>query len=332
MTSVACDFGFHELTPDLQLDAIESLGIYPQSGLLTLNSYENRVYQFRCDNNQRYVVKFYRPGRWTNAQIQEEHDFAADLQHDELSVVAPLIINGASLHHFKGYRFSLFPSMGGRAFEVDNLDHLEIVGHSLGRMHLLGANKQFVHRETLRPEVWGQTAIDILAQSPLIPSALKDRYLSAASRLLSLINQAFAKQSYTPIRLHGDLHPGNILWTDDGATLVDLDDACMGPAIQDMWMMLSGDRAQQLLQLDVIIEAYNEFNEFNLDELALIEPLRGLRMLHHNGWLAKRWSDPAFPHHFPWFAEANYWQQALNDIDAQCLAVQAAPLTLGPSW
>ncbi|MBV7315659.1 serine/threonine protein kinase [Shewanella sp. NIFS-20-20] len=330
--SAVNDFGFHGLTPDVQLDAIESLGIYPQSGLLTLNSYENRVYQFRCENNHRYVVKFYRPDRWSNQQIQEEHEFAADLQDDELSVVAPLMIHGASLHHFNGYRFALFPSMGGRPFEVDNLDHLEIVGHSLGRLHAISSTRSFSHRRVLEPNAWGQAALQSLRGCQLIPSALKNDYLSTATLLLNDICEQMAGKNYQAIRLHGDLHPGNILWTDNGATLVDLDDACMGPAVQDIWMMLSGERSQQLLQLDVIVEAYNEFSHFNPDELQLIEPLRGLRMLHHNAWLAKRWSDPAFPNHFPWFGEVDFWYQSLQDLNGQRRAMQDAPLRFGPSW
>lgn len=321
---------YQGLTPDVILNAIENIGIYPETGLLALNSYENRVYQFRCDQANRYVVKFYRPDRWTNEQIIEEHAFTHTLADQEVPVAVPLIINDQSLHFFQGYRFAIFPSLGGRQFEVDNLDHLAQVGRFIGRIHQHGAAENFSHRQQICPTNRGRSAIDFLQSSGHVPKELKQDFFDAANNLMTRIEFIWQQQKFHNIRLHGDLHPGNILWMPDGPGFVDLDDACSGPAIQDLWMMLSGDRQTQIIQLDTLLEGYQDFYDLDHAQLALIEPLRAMRMLHHCGWISRRWDDPAFPRYFPWFAENNYWLQQTNAYQEQLLMLEEPPLSLLP--
>ncbi|WP_025821226.1 serine/threonine protein kinase [Shewanella marina] len=324
----ASGFHFQSLTPDLILDAIESLQIYPETGLLALNSYENRVYQFRCDRGQRYVVKFYRPERWTDAQIIEEHQFALDLLSEEIPVAAPLAIDGQTLHHYQGYRFTLFPSIGGRSFEVDNLDQLEAVGRFIGRIHQWAGSKPFQYRESLTPQNMGRDSVAWLRESGHVPESLQLPYFTVVEQVLALVEQQWQQVNAPMIRLHGDLHPGNILWTPDGPGFVDLDDAKMGPQIQDLWMMLAGDHNEQRLQLDVLLEAYEEFCEFDTRQLALIEPLRALRMIQQTAWVSRRWQDPAFPMSFPWFGQEQYWEQQILAFKEQLSTLQAPPITL----
>ncbi|PTA48392.1 serine/threonine protein kinase [Shewanella morhuae] len=323
-------FHFQALTPDLILDAIESLGVYPETGLLALNSYENRVYQFRSDEGLRYVVKFYRPDRWSDAQIQEEHDYALALAAEDIPMAVPVIIEGRTLHKYQGFRFTLFPSLGGRAFEVDNLEQLESVGRFIGRIHQYAAQTSFAEREPLNPQILGAEPLAWLKQSDLVPSSLRLPFFTVVEQVLAKANAIWERQSFAAIRLHGDLHPGNILWTPDGPGFVDLDDARMGPAIQDLWMMLTGDRAQQLMQLEILLEAYEEFCEFDTRQLALIEPLRALRMVHYNAWIGRRWDDPAFPMNFPWFGGEKYWEQQILSFKEQLYALGEPPLSLVP--
>ncbi|MDB0034711.1 serine/threonine protein kinase [bacterium] len=326
--------GFHyqALTPDLILDAIESVGIYPETGLLPLNSYENRVYQFRCDSSIRYVVKFYRPQRWSNIQIQEEHDFSQALFDEEIPVATPVIINGRSLHEYKGFRFALFPSLGGRSFEVDNLEHLEATGRFIGRIHQFSQQKTFTHRDLVNPQVLGDESLLWLKGSGHVPSSLALPYFTIVEQVLDKSKEIWCKQNPKQIRLHGDLHPGNILWTPNGPGFVDLDDARTGPAIQDLWMMITGDRPQKLLQLEILLEAYEEFCDFDTKELQLIEPLRAMRMLHYNAWLSRRWEDPAFPMNFPWYGEEKYWEGQILSFKEQLAVLNEPPLTLLPSY
>lgn len=323
-------FHFAGLTPDLILTAIESVGIYPETGLTALNSYENRVYQFRCDRGNRYVVKFYRPERWSKAQILEEHQFAAELLAEEFPIAAPVVIDGATLHEYQGYLFTLFPSIGGRQFEVDNLDQLFEVGQFIGRMHQYAKGSRFSQRRSLTPTTFGSESLAVLQQSDLLPAQWREQVLSSATALAQAIEQQWHKSTPSVMRLHGDLHIGNILWTPDGPGFVDLDDACNGPAVQDLWMMLSGERDQQQAQLAELVEGYQEFCDFHPAELKLIEPLRGLRMLHYNAWLCRRWDDPAFPQHFPWFAEPQYWQQQYQSFTEQLQRLSQPPLSLIP--
>ena len=321
-------FSFEDLTPDLILDAIESVGIYAESGLLALNSYENRVYQFKAEDGLRYVVKFYRPERWSKAQIQEEHDFAFELAEAEVPVVAPIKHNGESLFEHQGYVFVLFPSVGGRQFEVDNLDQLDVMGRLIGRMHQVAKSKAFEPRPTFSCEEYLHTAKVHLQKSNLVPMGISTAFYTI---LDLVIEQAQAQyKNVQGIRLHGDCHAGNILWAGEALMFVDLDDARQGPAIQDLWMMLSGDRQTQLLQLDTLVNAYEEFCDFDHTQLKLIEPLRAMRIIHYMGWVAKRWSDPAFVRNFSWFAEDKYWEQQILALKEQFAALQEAPLKLLP--
>ncbi|MGB3726660.1 MAG: serine/threonine protein kinase [Glaciecola sp.] len=325
------DFTFEGLTPTLILDAIESLEIYVSSGLLALNSYENRVYQFATEDHGRLVAKFYRPQRWSNLQIQEEHDFSLELQGHELPVVAPMQFNGKTLHDYMGYRFALFPSVGGRQFEVDNLDQLEWMGRLIGRIHATSAKQAFKHRFSININEYLHEPKTTLQNSPLVPSHLHTPFFTILDHVIHHAEQQYneAISKVTIIRLHGDCHPGNILWR-DGPMFVDLDDCRSGPAIQDLWMMLAGDRQQQHMQLETLVEAYEEFSEFNTAELALIEPLRALRMVHYMAWLCKRWEDPAFPRAFPWFGEDKYWENQILALKEQLSALQQAPISLQP--
>ena len=321
-------FSFVDLTPDSILDAVESIGVYAESGLLALNSYENRVYQFKAEDGHRYVVKFYRPERWSKAQILEEHAFAFELAEAEVPVVAPVIIEGQSLFEHNGYLFALFPSVGGRIFEVDNLDQLDVLGRLIGRMHQVAKAKPFEHRPVISCEEYLKTAKVQLQASNLVPMALENAFYTILDLVIKETTQQY--KNVETIRLHGDCHAGNILWSGDALMFVDLDDSRQGPAIQDLWMMLSGDRNNQLLQLDTLVAAYEEFSDFDHSQLKLIEPLRAMRMVHYMGWLAKRWDDPAFPRNFSWFAEDKYWEQQILALKEQLAALQEAPLKLLP--
>ena len=322
------EFDFSSLTPDLILDGIESTGILVDSGLLPLNSYENRVYQFTADTGKKYVTKFYRPQRWSQATIKEEHDFAIELQNEELPMVAPLQIDGESLFEFKGYTFALYPCRGGRIFEVDNLDQLEWMGRFVGRIHAIAAKKAFSHRPAINTEEMLLEAAALIRQSGFVPDSLTNPFFTILEQVIEI-----AEKQYQPsqnIRLHGDCHAGNILWTDNGPHFVDLDDCRMGPAIQDLWMMLSGDRQQQLLQLDTMLSGYEEFFTFEPNQLVLIESLRSMRVINYMAWLCKRWQDPAFPANFPWFNSEKYWEQQILMLKEQYSALIQPALSITP--
>lgn len=322
-------FDFTSLTPDLILDGLDSIGCYAESGLLALNSYENRVYQFQDENGDKLVTKFYRPQRWSLAQIQEEHDFAFELADSEIPVIAPIKIDGQSLFEFQGYHFALFPCRGGRIFEVDNLDQLEWMGRFVGRIHAMGASKPFQHRFSINTQEMLVDAKAIIEHSGFVPNSLTLPFFTVLDQVIEI-----AQQQYHPkntIRLHGDCHAGNILWRDDhGPHFVDLDDCRQGPAIQDLWMMLSGDRQQQILQMDTMLMGYEEFCSFDTSELALIESLRTMRLVNYIAWLSKRWQDPAFPHNFPWFNTEKYWEQQVLVLKEQHAALHQSPLSLMP--
>lgn len=322
-------FNFDALTPDFMWYALESIGVRAESGLLALNSYENRVYQFTDEDRKRFVVKFYRPQRWSREQIQEEHDFSNELVENEVPIAAPLSINGETIHEYQGYLFTLFNSEGGRQFEVDNIEQLEWVGRFMGRIHQVGAQKNFIHRPTIGLEEYVYQPRKLLQSSTFIPAHLENAFFSDLDLLISQI-EAHWQPSET-IRLHGDCHPGNILWR-DGPMFVDLDDARNGPAIQDLWMLLNGDRQDKMMQLDVLLEGYQEFSDLANAQLKLIEPLRGLRMVHYMAWLAKRWHDPAFPQAFPWFNDAKYWEGQVLGFKEQIAALNEKPLSLQPQW
>lgn len=321
------EFTFANLSPDLILDAIESTDIRVESGLLALNSYENRVYQFLGEDHQRYVVKFYRPQRWTDAQLLEEHHFALELQQHDIPLVAPLLFEQQSLLSYQGYHFAIYPSVGGRQFEVDNLDQLEWMGRFIGRIHQVASSQSFEHRPVMNIDAYLHQPRKIIEKSGLVPSHLHLAFFTILDQLIQLTIKLY--QPNSSIRLHGDCHPGNILWR-DGPTFVDLDDCRTGPAIQDLWMMLSGDRQQQLLQMDTLVCAYEEFADFDHQQLALIEPLRAMRVVHYMGWLTLRWEDPAFPRNFPWFATDKYWEQQILILKEQFADLQQPPIQLLP--
>lgn len=324
-------FNFDSLSPDLMWYALASIGVRAESGFLPLNSYENRVYQFVDEEKKRYVVKFYRPQRWNEHQIAEEHEFTLSLVEHEIPIAPPLIINGTTLHHYEGYVFALFESVGGRQFEVDNYNQLEMVGRFLGRIHKVSQGlDKYEHRPTLGLDEYLYQPRAILEKSNFIPPYLESAFFNDMDALIKVIEAQWHK-NYPVIRLHGDCHPGNILWR-DGPMFVDLDDSRNGPAVQDIWMLLSGDRQEKLIQLDILLEGYQEFCDFDNNQLKLIEPLRGLRLIHYMSWLAKRWQDPAFPIAFPWFNDAKYWEGQILALKEQISALQEPTLSLTPNW
>ncbi|NQY87243.1 MAG: serine/threonine protein kinase [Colwellia sp.] len=319
-------FDFKSLSPDTIIDGLESVGFTVDSGLLPLNSYENRVYQFHDENLIKYVTKFYRPQRWQLAQIQEEHDFSFELDERELPIVAPLKIDGRSLFEHQGYHFAVFPCRGGRIFEVDNLEQLEWMGRFIGRIHAVSSLESFQHRPSFNVDEMLYQAHNIISESNFVPNTLQLAFFTILEQVIEI-----AAKQYQPeqqIRLHGDCHAGNILWRDEGPHFVDLDDCRTGPAIQDLWMMLSGDRRQQLLQIDTLLMGYEEFFSFESKQLVLIESLRTMRVVNYMAWLCKRWQDPAFPHNFPWFNTEKYWEQQILMLKEQMFALQQPPLSL----
>lgn len=320
-------FDFSELTPDLILDACQHYGFYAESGLLALNSYENRVYQFRADDGQRYVVKFYRPQRWNTAQIQEEHQFAFELQQAEIPVVAPLQIAGESVLPFQGFQFAIFPSRGGRTLEADDDEQLCQLGRFLGQIHQLGSARPFQARPTLSVQEFISDSSTLLLSGSLIPEYAKDRLRPVLEQLEQLCQLQY--QPSRLIRCHGDCHLGNLFFNQQ-PFFVDLDDCRQAPAIQDLWMLLSGEPMEQRYKLELLLEDYQQFCDFDFSELKLIEPLRTMRMVHYMAWLARRWSDPAFPLHFPWFNTEAYWQQQLAVLTDQCWRLQQPPLQMHP--
>lgn len=312
---------FTNLTPDTIIDAVESIGFVSDGRQFPLNSYENRVIQVGIEGGEPIIAKFYRPNRWSDDAIIEEHHFCLELAAAELPVVPPLAINNQTLHRWNGLRFALFTRKGGRAPELDNLNHLYSLGLTLGQMHQVAIKEPFQYRPTLDIETFGFNAQKTVLQT-LLPKNLRPAYESITNELLKLLGPVFANRHVTYVRSHGDCHPGNILWRDDKPHFVDFDDARMAPAVQDIWMMLSGDRSQQQSQLREIIEGYETFSTFDRKEIRWIEPLRTLRIMHHCSWLAKRWDDPAFPHNFPWFNTDRYWGEHILELKEQLSALQ----------
>ncbi|WP_421683456.1 serine/threonine protein kinase [Stutzerimonas urumqiensis] len=319
---------FDSLTPDLVLDAVESLGYLSDARVLALNSYENRVYQVGIEDQPPLIAKFYRPARWSDAAIEEEHRFSLELAEREIPVVAPLEREGRTLFEHAGFRFALFPRRGGRSPEPGNLDQLYALGQLLGRLHAVGATRPFVHRETLNVQHFGHASLTALLDGGFIPRSLLPAYESVARDLLARLDKLFATTSAPSIRLHGDCHPGNILHREDAYHLVDLDDCRMGPPIQDLWMMLAGERHERLSQLAELMEGYQQFHDFDPRQLPLIEGLRSLRLLHYSAWLARRWDDPAFPPSFPWFGSERYWGDQVLTLREQIAALDEEPLKL----
>ena len=365
---------FDTLTPDVVLDALESVGLRGDGRLTALSSYENRVYQVQLEDGSAVVAKFYRPNRWSNAQIQEEHDFAAELMAAEVPAIGPLVLQGQlaagppqgefapsggsdprsggawgpkTLHQFSGFAFSVSPRRGGRPPELDDGEVLEWIGRFLARIHTVGATRPFTERPTLNLATFGQESMQWLLEHDKIPLDVQSRWARSCENAIQLIaghasltrasgQNGMKNDGIRLIRLHGDCHPGNILWTPTDAAasagpgphFVDLDDARMGPAVQDLWMLLSGDRAQRTRQLGALVDGYEQFRELDRQELALIEPLRTLRLIHYSAWLARRWDDPTFPVNFPWFGSSDYWQGQVQMLEEQIEAMQEDPLVV----
>jgi Ser/Thr protein kinase RdoA (MazF antagonist) len=353
---------YTSLTPDVVLDALADIGLMGDGRLTALSSYENRVYQIHLETERTpsqtngtpipnsVVAKFYRPGRWTDAQIQEEHDFAAELVAAEVPVVPPLNLQGQTLHHkafelqgeretshaesFKGFAYSVSERRGGRPPELDDAEVLEWIGRFLARIHTVGSAKSFHNRPTLSIDTFMQEPRDWLFANKAIPMEVERAWQAAWQQAMDVMHAAGLGSAhgsdwphFQMLRLHGDCHPGNILWTPadlpgGGPHFVDLDDARMGPAVQDLWMLLSGDRKQRSGQLSMLLEGYEQVRDFDRRELALIEPLRTLRLVHYSAWLARRWDDPIFPINFPWFGTPDYWRGQVQMLEEQIEQMQ----------
>ena len=306
---------FSNLNPDTILDALESVGFAPTGSLLTLNSYENRVYQLELDNRSFVVAKFYRPHRWSADQILEEHQFTQALIDAEISVVAPIQIAGQSLFEYAGYLFSVSPRQGGHPPNLENQADLEVLARTIARIHAFGAVHPFTHRNQLTAQTLGHNSRTYLLENNFIPLDVEQAYASVTKDLLLRIDPL--TRNLPNSRIHGDCHMGNVLWRDNTPHFVDFDDCVMGPPIQDLWMLLSGERQEQLAQLGTILDAYFEFFEFDTSTLQAIEALRSLRMMHHAAWIARRWQDPAFPAAFNWFGSTRYWSEHILSLREQ---------------
>jgi Ser/Thr protein kinase RdoA (MazF antagonist) len=320
---------YDRLTPDVIIAAVESFGRLSDRRILALNSYENRVYQVGIEQGAPLIAKFYRPRRWSDAAIQEEHGFALELAAAEVPVVPPMVRDGRTLFEYEGFRFALFERRGGRWPELGSRTEREWMGRFLGRIHLVGRRQRFRHRGRIHVERLGDESRNYLLGEGWIPPHLESAYDSLTADLLEAIRSAFVLAEGVPqLRLHGDCHRGNILWTDAGPHFVDLDDCLTGPAVQDLWMLLSGTRREMGEQMSQLLEGYAQFVDFDHRELALIESLRTLRMIHYSAWLARRWGDPAFPAAFPWFIEPRYWENQILALREQLAAIAEGPIEL----
>ena len=314
---------YSTLGPDVVVEAVEALGHRCDGRVLALNSYENRVYQVGREEAAPVVVKFYRPGRWSTPAIIEEHAFALELAAAEVPVVAPEVRDGRSLFESHGFRYAVYPRQGGRWPEFATREDRAWMGRFLGRIHAVGRTRAFRHRARLDWRTMGVETVEWLLGQGWIPSHLESAYESVAGDAIALVEQRFDEaEPLRTLRLHGDCHPGNVLWTDDGPHFVDLDDCMTGPAVQDLWMLVSGRPDEMRSQLEDFLEGYQDFADFDWHELRLVEPLRTLRILNYAGWLARRWDDPAFPRAFPWFEEPKYWEQHVLDLREQIAAME----------
>lgn len=319
---------FGALTFDVMLDALETLGIEGDGTLVALNSYENRVYQVGIEGKPPVIVKFYRPKRWTDAQILEEHAFTQELAEREIPVVPALEINGATLHHASHFSFAVFERRGGRAPEIEHPDTLAWLGRFLGRIHAVGALERYRYRPALDLASFGEEPRAWLLESAFIPKELRENYAATSALALARVKDQLELEPVKLQRVHGDCHIGNVLWTESGPHFVDFDDSRMAPAVQDLWMLLSGSRDDQALQMRAILSGYREFADFDIGQLRLIEALRTLRLVHYSAWLARRWHDPAFPQAFPWFASVRYWEERISELRDQIDALADEPLSI----
>lgn len=317
--------GFRTLTPEAVIDAVESLGLQADGRVLALNSYENRVLRVGLEGRTPVVAKFYRPARWSDAQIGEEHDFVRELHDEGLSVVPPLAFDGATLHTHGALRFALFPLQGGHAPEMDRAEVRLALGETLGRLHAVGARRPFARREAVDIEGLGWASLDTLLDGPWIEPALQMSFEDVGNALLEAVEERFdALGDVATCRLHGDLHPGNVLWRDQRPHLVDFDDARQGPAVQDLWMLLDAEPRRRESQLTDLMAGYERFCDFDRGELALVEALRALRIVHFHAWIARRWDDPAFPVAFPQFADRRHWERVLSEWREQLAVLREA--------
>lgn len=320
---------YYALTPDTVLNALTAYGYQTDARILALNSYENRVYQIGLDDKEPVIAKFYRPERWSDETILEEHEFTQSLCDHEIPVVPPLQHDaGQTLLNYQGYRFAVYPRRGGHAPEPGNLDELGWLGRLIGRIHAVGAVKKFNHRPTLDVNSYAREPVRLLIEKNFIPADLLPSFETITTELITELDSLFENNNTIQyIRSHSDCHVGNILWVrDQGPHFVDFDDCRSCPAVQDLWMLLAGNRQEQNLQLGELLDGYTQFFEFNPRELRLIEPLRTLRMIHYAGWLAKRWTDPAFPANFPWFNTYSYWTQFIGELKQQMELIHSEPL------
>jgi Ser/Thr protein kinase RdoA (MazF antagonist) len=328
---VSTSHPYTALTPEVILDAVETFGLHCTGALLALNSYENRVYRVQTDERGPVAAKFYRPERWSDAAIREEHAFALELAEQEIPVVAPLTrADGDTLTSHAGFRLALFPWQGGRVSELNRREERETLGRYLARLHRVGRSRRFQHRPALTVDNHGRESVDFLLTHKFLPDYLEIPYRTLTEPLLDLIAARFAAILPQTLRLHGDCHLGNLLWTDGSPHIVDLDDCRTGPAVQDLWMLLSGSRADMEQQIGEVLRGYTQFMEFDAAELALIEPLRTLRLLHYSAWLARRWDDPAFPMNFPWFNTPRYWEEQVLNLREQLALLDEPPLAWRP--
>ena len=318
---------FALLEPGRILDTLETAGWRGDGRLLALNSYENRVYQVWLEDGGSVVAKFYRPHRWTDAQILEEHRFTLELAGHEIPVVPPIEVDGRTLHHHEAWRFAVYPRRGGRAPELEDPETLAWLGRFIGRIHAVGAIAPFRERPVLDIDAFGREPRDWLLRHEALPPELLPAWRAVVEQCIDAVQAAFDRVGpLHTIRLHGDCHAGNVLWTDDGPHFVDFDDARTGPAVQDLWMLLSGDARDMTRQLVEVLDGYRDFMDFDRRELQLIEPLRTLRLIHYSAWVARRWTDPAFPAAFPWFGTARYWQDRILELREQVAAMSEPAL------
>ena len=321
---------YASLTPEVMLDALDAAGFRTDGAFAPLNSYENRVYQFSVEDAPPVIAKFYRPARWTNAAILEEHAFVRELGAAEVPCVAPIERDGETLFTHAGFRYAVFPREAGRAPNVEDETVLGVLGRTIGRLHAVGASQRFAHRQRLTATAFGHESRNFLLASEFIPYELRDAYAAISEQLLGRIEpvlESLAGQA-AAIRLHGDCHLGNLLWRYDAPNLLDFDDAITGPPMQDLWMLLAGDREEQARQLSTLVDAYRVFHHFDSAQIRLVEPLRTLRIMRYAAWIAQRWNDPAFPAAFPAFADTRYWSEHVLALKEQLAALDEPPLAI----